>query len=92
MCSCFRLPDEWVPLDEVVATKTVRLSLLPEAVKARLRSQLLLTAPRSPTKQPRKTKWVAPPSHFLTPDEVATGAVFPAPADCADEAPASGSR
>jgi hypothetical protein len=83
-----------VPLDEVVATKTVRLSLLPEAVKARLRSQLLLTAPRSPTKQPRKTKWVAPPSHFLTPDEVAAaaGAVFPTPADRAYEAPASGSR
>jgi hypothetical protein len=81
-----------VPLDEVVATKTVRISLLPEAVKARLRSQLLLTAPRSPTKQSRKTKWVAPPSHFLTPDEVATGAVFPASADRVYEAPASGSR
>jgi hypothetical protein len=81
-----------VPLEEVVATKTVRISLLPEAVKARLRSQLLLTAPRSPTKQPRKTKWVAPPSHFLTPDEVAAAAVFTAPADRADETPVSGSR
>jgi hypothetical protein len=85
-----------VPLEEVVATKSVRLSLLPEAVKARLRSQLLITAPRSPTKQPRKTKWVAPPSHFLTPDEVAAaaggGAVFPASADRVYETPASGSR
>jgi hypothetical protein len=70
-----RLPDEWVPLEDVVATKTVRLSLLPEAVKARLQHQLMLTAPPTAAagtgKQPRKSKRVEPPSVFLTPDEVA---------------------
>jgi hypothetical protein len=69
----YRLADEWVPLEQVVATKTLRLSQLPESVKCRLQQQLRL-APPPPAhrpKQARKQKWVEPPSHFLTPDEVA---------------------
>jgi hypothetical protein len=61
-----------VPLEDVVARKTVRLSSLPEAVKSRLQHQLMLTAPTAAAvKQSRKSKRVEPPSVFLTPDEVA---------------------
>ena len=88
-----RLPNEWVPLEQVAATKTVRLSLLPAAAKSRLQQELLLAAPPPlvvpPFKQPRKNKRVEPPSVFLTPDEVAASAavrrLFPSEQFAGDE-------
>ena len=67
---CSRLPDEWFSLDSAPSSKTVPLAQLPEAAKLRLQHQLQLRPQPSGRKQPRKQKFVPPPSAFLTPDEV----------------------
>ena len=65
---CFRLPDQWVPLDEVTQTKTVKISNLPEKSKQKLNHQLLFQPERR--KQSRKTKRQDDNNLFLTPAEV----------------------
>ena len=65
---CFRLADQWVPLDEVTARKTVKISNLPEKSKQKLNHQLLFQPERR--KQSRKTKRQDNYNLFLTPDEV----------------------
>jgi len=62
------VPDEWVPLEQVVPTKTIKICNLPEKSKQKLHHQLLFKPERG--KQSRKTKRVDPKSEFLTPDEV----------------------
>ena len=64
----FRLPDQWVPLEEVTARKTVKISNLPEKSKQKLNHQLLFQPERK--KQSRKTKRQENHNLFLTPDEV----------------------
>lgn len=62
------LPDQWVPLDEVTQTKTVKISNLPEKSKQKLNHQLLFQPERR--KQSRKTKRQDDNNLFLTPAEV----------------------
>jgi len=62
------LADEWVPLEQVVPTKTIKICNLPEKSKQKLHRQLLFKPERG--KQSRKTKRVDPKTEFLTPDEV----------------------
>ena len=64
----FRLEDQWVPLHEVTATKTVKISNLPEKSKQKLNHQLLFQPERK--KQSRKTKRQDLSNLFLTPAEV----------------------
>ena len=64
----FRLPDQWVPLEEVTGRKTVKISNLPEKSKQKLNHQLLFQPERR--KQSRKTKRQDNYNLFLTPDEV----------------------
>jgi len=62
------IPDEWVPLEQVEATKTIKICNLPEKSKQKLHHQLLFKPEKG--KQSRKTKRVDPKTEFLTPDEV----------------------
>ena len=64
----FRLPDTWVPVDEVPATKTVKICNLPESSKQKLRHELM-GQPAQRTKQSRKTKRREDFNPFLTPAE-----------------------
>jgi len=60
--------DEWVSEAEFCPTRSVKLSVLPEASKALIGEQLLPRQDRR--KQGRKTKRVAHNTDFLTPDEL----------------------
>ena len=64
----FRLPDQWVPVEEVTERKTVKISNLPEKSKQKLNHELLFQPQRR--KQSRKTKRQDNYNLFLTPDEV----------------------
>lgn len=60
--------DEWVSEAEFCPTRSVKLSVLPEASKVLIGEQLLPRQDRR--KQGRKTKRVAHNTDFLTPDEL----------------------
>jgi len=62
------IADEWVPLEQVEPTKTIKICNLPEKSKQKLHHQLLFKPERG--KQSRKTKRVDPKTEFLTPEEV----------------------
>ena len=47
-----RLPDEWVPLNSVQASKTVKINLLPEKSKAMLSQSLFGSNPGSGPSNP----------------------------------------
>ena len=64
----FSVADEWVSEAEFCPTRSVKLSVLPEASKALIGEQLLPRQDRR--KQGRKTKRVAHNTDFLTPDEL----------------------
>ncbi len=63
----FRIPDTWVPLEEVSSTKTVKICNLPSCAKQKLYHGVLGQPVR--TKQSRKTKRNNDYNPFLTPAE-----------------------
>ena len=63
----FRIPDTWVPLEEVSTTKTVKICNLPSSAKQRLYHGVLGQPVRP--KQSRKTKRNNDYNPFLTPAE-----------------------
>lgn len=63
----FRIPDTWVPLEEVSSTKTVKICNLPSSAKQKLYHGVLGQPVRA--KQSRKTKRNNNYNPFLTPAE-----------------------
>ena len=63
----FRIPDTWVPLEEVSSTKTVKICNLPSSAKQKLYHGVLGQPVRA--KQSRKTKRNNDYNPFLTPAE-----------------------